>query len=75
MWRESQVFKKIARGDINIPEDYHLIGDSAYPLSNFLMKPHIDNGRLTQSQKKFNKILSSSRVCIENAIGLTKCKF
>jgi len=33
------------------------------------MVPYKDNGHLTQNQKNFNKILSSSRVVVEQAFG------
>jgi DDE superfamily endonuclease len=59
----------------NIPEEYHIIGDSAYPLSSFLMVPYRDNGHLTAEQIKFNKVHSSTRVVVERCIGLLKCKW
>ena len=31
-----------------------LAGDSAYPPTNWLVKPYQDRGRLTQEQRKFN---------------------
>ncbi|KAL4152855.1 hypothetical protein QTP88_000688 [Uroleucon formosanum] len=40
----------------------HILGDGAYPLTDKFMVPYKDNGHLTQNQKNFNKILSSSRV-------------
>lgn len=30
-----------------------LAGNSAYPLTNWLVKPYPDRGRLTQEQRKF----------------------
>jgi len=33
------------------------------------MVPYKDNGHLTQNQNNFNKILSSSRVVVEQAFG------
>lgn len=53
----------------------YIIGDSAYPLVDFLLVPYKDNGFLTQNQKNFNKKLSSSRVYIEHTIGLLKQRF
>lgn len=38
-----------------MPEEFHLLGDSAYPLDVFIMTPYRDNGHLTARQKKFNK--------------------
>ncbi len=34
--------------------DYHLLGDSAFPLSTSLITPYRDNGHLSQRQKKNN---------------------
>lgn len=50
--------------------DYHLLGDSAYPLSTSLITPYRDNGHFSQRQKKFNTVHSSTRVVIERAFGL-----
>lgn len=58
-----------------LPPDYHLIGDSAYPLSQYLMAPFKDNGHLTPAEITFNKRHASTRVDVERAIGLLKCKF
>ena len=49
-----------------------IIGDAAYPLLEWLMKPFPDNGRLTPSQRAFNKNLSSTRMVVENAFGRLK---
>ncbi|XP_031358255.1 putative nuclease HARBI1 [Photinus pyralis] len=54
---------------------YHLIGDSAYPIRQWLLTPYRDYGNLTRQQIKYNKKLSSSRVKIENAFGLLKGRF
>lgn len=35
----------------NLPGKYHLLGDSAYPLSSMLLTPFRDNGHLTSEQK------------------------
>lgn len=52
-----------------------ILGDSAYPLRNYLLVPYRDNGFLTPMQKRFNFIHSSTRVCIEQAFGRLKGKF
>ena len=54
---------------------YHLLGDSAYPLSDSLIVPYKDNGHLTEIQKNFNKQHSSSRTIIERCFALLKGKF
>lgn len=54
---------------------FHLLGDSAYPIREFLMTPYKDYGNLTLSHINFNEKLSATRVKIENTFGLLKCRF
>ncbi|XP_036327230.1 protein ALP1-like [Rhagoletis pomonella] len=54
---------------------YFIIGDSAYPLMKWLVSPFKDYGNLTQIQRKFNEIHSSTRMVVENAFGLLKGRF
>ena len=39
-----------------------ILGDSAYALTDWLMKPYTDRGNFTREQVNFNKILSMTRV-------------
>jgi hypothetical protein len=48
----------------------HLIGDKAYPLDTFLVVPFKDNGYLTESQKKYNRILSRTRIQISKHLDI-----
>lgn len=73
IWQNSPIFRFLQAD--NLPKDFHLLGDSAYPISSFLMVPFKDNGHLTQEQRNYNKILSSSRVLIEQAFGDVKSRF
>ena len=52
-----------------------ILGDSAYPLQDWLMKPYTDRGNLTQEQVQFNNSLSVTRVVLENAFGRLKGRF
>lgn len=54
---------------------FHLIGDSAYPIRDYLLTPYRDYGNLTISQQRYNNKLCSTRVLIENAFGLLKARF
>ena len=49
-----------------------LVGDSAYPLSTWLMKPFKQTPPLTESQLRYNRALSQARVVIEQAYGILK---
>ena len=58
-----------------LPNNYHLLGDSAYALQDYLMVPFRDNGHLTRIEKEFNKAHARTRVEVERSIGLLKGKF
>lgn len=75
VWQMSFIRKAIINKEINISSNCHLLGDGGYPLETFLMVPYRDNGFLTPMQSKFNTILSSTRVVVEQAFGILKKKF
>ena len=52
-----------------------IIGDSAYPIQTWLMKPFSDNTALSPQQKYFNYRLSHSRIVVENAFGRLKARW
>ena len=52
-----------------------ILGDSAYCLENWLMKPYSDRGNLSPDEFRFNFALSRSRVVVENAFGHLKGRF
>ena len=49
-----------------------IIGDAAYPLLSWLMKPYPDTCRLTSEQHLFNFRLSSARNSVERAFGFLR---
>ena len=49
-----------------------IIGDSAYPLLKWFVKPYPNRGHLQPDEREFNKKLSASRSLVERAFGLLK---
>ena len=58
---------------INIP--LYLIGDSAYPLKTWLMKPYTHSPSLTRQQQYYNYRLCKARIVVENAYGRLKARW
>lgn len=56
-------------------DEWHILGDAAYPLRKYLITPYKDYGNLTEEQTNFNYKISACRVRIENAFGLLKGRF
>jgi len=75
VFRNSPVARYLTLPNEYFPNNTHLIGDAAYPLSTYVMVPFKDNGHLTPRQKNFNDRLSSTRMAIERAFGLLKGRF
>ncbi|CAM4559028.1 unnamed protein product [Lepidochelys olivacea] len=63
--------QKITIGDVEMPTV--ILGDPAYPLMPWLMKP--DTGSLDSSQELFNYRLSKCRMVVEFAFGCLKARW
>ena len=71
--RLSSIFDRAKASDIMCPvENINgtnvrplLLGDSAYPLKSWLIKPYPHIGALTRSQRNFNRELSKNRAKVE----------
>ncbi|XP_055856165.1 putative nuclease HARBI1 [Episyrphus balteatus] len=55
--------------------EYHILGDAAYPLREYLLTPVKDTGNMTERRRKYNKKLSQTRVTIENSFAFIKTLF
>lgn len=71
VFRTSLIFAQVHA----MPNNLHLLGDSAYPLSINVMTPFRDNGHLNAIQTNYNISHSSARSIIERAFGRLKGKF
>lgn len=54
---------------------FHLLADSAYPLSRHLITPYKDRGQLGRLEINFNNHHSRTRILIEHTFGLLKQKW
>ncbi|CAB5115130.1 unnamed protein product [Rhizophagus irregularis] len=70
VYRNSSFYKDYSH---LIQDDDYLLGDSAYPISPFLIPPFKDPS--SRKHKKFNQFHSRHRVVIENAFGRLKARF
>ncbi|KAK3913140.1 Protein ANTAGONIST OF LIKE HETEROCHROMATIN PROTEIN 1 [Frankliniella fusca] len=57
-----------------LSDGQHIVGDGAYTLTDKLMKPYSNDGRLTGRQLKHNLLLSACRSAIERSFCLIKGK-
>ena len=76
----SKLFEKVSEGFRgpshlfgDLPVAPFLVGDSAYVISESLIKPFSDSTTNPQ-ERHFNKELSKARVKIENAFGILKSR-
>ena len=58
-----------------LPREYHVLGDSAYPLSERLLTPYRELPDIAVQERQFNIKHSKTRVDVERSIGLLKVKW
>lgn len=67
--------KKLEDGTLNIPSGCVILGEEAFPLKPYLLKPYSRRLALTADEKIFNYRLSRARRIVENAFGIMTSKF
>ena len=75
MWElmeRGRLFPACTRNIYGANVGHFILGDSAYPLQNWLLKAFPDTGRLSAEQLLYNKRVCRARVVVENAFGRLK---
>lgn len=70
LWDQASrgVFSQLGSKDIGGADvGFYIMGDLAYPLQSWLLKPFHDDGRLTVEQQLYNRRTSKARGVVENA--------
>lgn len=86
VFRNSLLWKKLLKDNINFPPDctlpgknnnvpYVFLGNGAFALSTHVMKPYPGNHDSDSLQRTFNYRLSSSRAIVENVFGVLTSVF
>lgn len=75
IFRNSILKTKLEDGSLNFPPWGVILGDEAFPLKSYLMKPYSRRLSLTTEEKIFNYRLSRARRIVENAFGIMTSKF
>ena len=81
VFAHSSLYNKIMTGNLlpdkteklhGVDVPLYMIGDSAYPLQSWLMKPFPHNSALSPGQQQYNHMISSARIVVENSYGRLK---
>ncbi|KAI4455225.1 hypothetical protein MML48_9g00015993 [Holotrichia oblita] len=60
---------------VNCGQNYHILGDGAYPIREWCLTPFRDYGNLSEGERIYNAKFCKTRVSIENTFGLLKSRF
>ncbi|CAN7988265.1 unnamed protein product, partial [Ixodes pacificus] len=73
VFRTSSIAAKLPQ--ICSVDKYHILGDAAYPIREYLLTPYRNYGKQTRKERIFNAKFSGTRVLIENAFADLKNRF
>nr|CAI5817213.1 unnamed protein product [Callosobruchus analis] len=72
VFKNSSIYRRLEDG--LLPMDGIIVGDAAFPLKSYLLKPY-PGSQLSTSEKIFNYRLSRARRIVENAFGILVSRF
>lgn len=86
VFRNSLLFQRLSRGDLNLPAPsplpgcddampYVFVADNAFPLHTNIMKPYPGDHPEGSLKRIFNKKLSQARIVVENVFGVMSAIF
>ncbi|CAK1587680.1 unnamed protein product [Parnassius mnemosyne] len=86
VFRNSLLFQKLSRGDLNLPAPsplsgcdnampYVFVADNAFPLQTNIMKPYPGEHPEGSLKRNFNRKLSQARIIVENVFGVMSSIF
>lgn len=73
LFKSTSLGQALERNALDIPDNSVIVGDAAFPLKPYLMKPFATMP--TQKEKVFNYRLSRARIIVENAFGILVSRF
>ncbi|CAK1590979.1 unnamed protein product [Parnassius mnemosyne] len=75
IWKKTKFYSALERNNLELPNKAVFVGDDAFPLATYLMKPYSRHEGLEHKQKIFNYRLSRARRIVENAFGIMASRF
>lgn len=75
IFNKSSLKKGIEGNLLDLPVDAVILGDEAFPLTSYLMKPYPRRNMLTRKEKIYNYRLCWARRIVENAFGILASRF